>query len=738
MFVRLLLASVIVAVQTAALVAGPVRGRSFDLTTQIVQISDGSDVTSGTVVVKVSKDGGAQATATNAASHLGGGQWKVTLTPAEMDAASVGVQISETGSYTTNQTILTEQPLPFNRWVARYDGSLGGDLLTTFSRNASTVDGVGTTVAANVPRFLQSNRSVASLLDFRATGVALVNTSQLLSGGYDLDGDSIVVAADTAGTIVKFIEVKPSGAAAIISTTANTALPGAGGGIVYNVKGARVIFGTTIVHAQRTNGSVIEGITLFVTQDNGVTWSRVENSAADGGGFNLPKPTAYGSNADTINRGREWSTSIFPEGGIDAAGNFNPNDIWFTWTDYLQSGGATPKGWQCGIVRLTRSDRTQPFTIGKSRVLDERWEATASSNFHGHTVGLTGNGLFVLGNGDSEKLHAFHTFQIDHATYETASITKTYDWFGEVAPTATNGRSCPQMSAMFPGRNGVILGSNDTWQSPILQINNAATSATACDISSPITIQGDAQGGAFYRGWGNIWAQWNPDPSGSGGEYVVGGFDAIPDVMRHYSEDGINWASLNNCDNYENQHVLCGEYIAIVRASDEVVMLARKPKVQTVNPLMLAPGADNLLTNVAPNDGAATSGGNTRSLVNWTNGEFRFASGGGLVPNAPKVPAPFPNPIYVYLGCESTTSNAHGSIYSQASGNTINTGTNYLAGTFALAPLGTKAIGRFTGRVGTAGATNDSTAELGPMMDRSKGYWTPFAICDNPDRKSVV
>lgn len=732
MLARLFLAAIIVATQTAALVAGPIRGRSFDLTTQIVQISDGSDVTSGTVTVKVSKDGGAQATATNAATHLGGGQWKVTLTPAEMDAASVGVQIAESGSYTTNHTILTEQPLPFSRWVARYDGSLGGNLLTTFSRNATTVDGVGTAVAANVPRFLQSDRSVASLLNFQATGVTLVNTSILVGGGYDLDGDSILVATDTGAANIKFIEVKPDGSAALLSTTAATALPGAGGGTTYRIRGARVIYGTTIVHAERTVSSVIEGMTLFITQDNGATWSRVENSSTDGGGFNVPKATAYGSNADTIQRGREWSTSIFPEGGIDADGNFNPNDIWFTWTDYLQAGGATPKGWQCGIVRLTRDSTAEHFTVGKSRILDERWEASAAANCHGHSVALTGNGLFILANGDVEKLHALHTYQIDHDSYETAAITETNDWFGEVAPAATNGRSCPQISMMMPGRNGVVLGSNDTWQSPVLQINNATTSAEECDISSPLTIQADSNGGAFYRGWGNIWAQWNPGLNGRGGEYAVGGLNATPDVMRHYSEDGIHWASLNNTDGWEQGHVLCGDYIAVVRSSDEVLMLAKKPKVQTVNPLMLAPGADNLLTSAAPDNGAATSGGNTRSLVNWTNGKFVFASGGADVPNAPKVPAPFPNPIYVYLGCESTTSNAHGSIYAQASGQTWTTGTNYLAGTFAFAPLGTKAIGRATVRVGTAGATNDSTAELGPMMDRSKGHWTKFSLCDNP------
>ncbi len=51
-----------------------------------VATADGSPVTSGTPVVYLSKDGAAQATSTNTATHLGNGVWILDLTQAETNA----------------------------------------------------------------------------------------------------------------------------------------------------------------------------------------------------------------------------------------------------------------------------------------------------------------------------------------------------------------------------------------------------------------------------------------------------------------------------------------------------------------------------------------------------------------------------------------------------------------------------------------------------------------------------
>jgi hypothetical protein len=69
--------------------------------------SDGSLVSSGTPVIYITKDGGAQAAATNAAVSEGGGQWSVVLTAAELNATTVGVMIVESGSAPVSYQLAT-------------------------------------------------------------------------------------------------------------------------------------------------------------------------------------------------------------------------------------------------------------------------------------------------------------------------------------------------------------------------------------------------------------------------------------------------------------------------------------------------------------------------------------------------------------------------------------------------------------------------------------------------------
>ena len=51
-----------------------------------IAVADGSPVTTGTPAVYLSKDGNAQATATNTATHAGNGLWQLELTQAETNA----------------------------------------------------------------------------------------------------------------------------------------------------------------------------------------------------------------------------------------------------------------------------------------------------------------------------------------------------------------------------------------------------------------------------------------------------------------------------------------------------------------------------------------------------------------------------------------------------------------------------------------------------------------------------
>lgn len=84
-----------------------IRGVSQAIKFVLRDITDGSLVTAGTPVCWVTKDLAAQAAATNAAVHLGNGQWSLTLTAAELTAEVVGVLITESGSAAVDREIVT-------------------------------------------------------------------------------------------------------------------------------------------------------------------------------------------------------------------------------------------------------------------------------------------------------------------------------------------------------------------------------------------------------------------------------------------------------------------------------------------------------------------------------------------------------------------------------------------------------------------------------------------------------
>ena len=57
----------------------------------LLNASDGSAITSGTVTGKITKDGGTQGAVAGSFVHEGNGQWSVNFTATEMDADVVGL-----------------------------------------------------------------------------------------------------------------------------------------------------------------------------------------------------------------------------------------------------------------------------------------------------------------------------------------------------------------------------------------------------------------------------------------------------------------------------------------------------------------------------------------------------------------------------------------------------------------------------------------------------------------------
>lgn len=80
-------------------------------TVGMIDASDGSAITSGTVNGYVTKDGGTQTALTNSLTHEGNGQWSVNLTAAEMNADVVGLTFTHSSGIPQYFTIKTVSKL---------------------------------------------------------------------------------------------------------------------------------------------------------------------------------------------------------------------------------------------------------------------------------------------------------------------------------------------------------------------------------------------------------------------------------------------------------------------------------------------------------------------------------------------------------------------------------------------------------------------------------------------------
>ena len=153
-----------------------------------IATADGAAVTTGTPTVYLSKDGAAQATSSNTASHLGNGVWVLDLTQAETNAAHLSAVM-----VLTNAVNSFAQAFPVVQADFKADVSaLALSRHYTFN-NSSASDYVDVTlnndVATNFPKVqkaivrLKISGSVASSSDWR---LKLHPPSGGPSGGFDL------------------------------------------------------------------------------------------------------------------------------------------------------------------------------------------------------------------------------------------------------------------------------------------------------------------------------------------------------------------------------------------------------------------------------------------------------------------------------------------------------------------------------------------------------------------------
>jgi len=156
-----------------------------------IATADGSAVTSGTPVVHLSKDGGAQATSTNTASHLGNGVWVLDLTQAETNADNLSAVM-----VLTNAVNSFAQAFPYV--LADFKANVTG--LSTFDPAADAVANV-TLVGTCTANTDMRGTDNASTFDPAADAVANVTLVATCTTNTDMRGtdNANTTAPDNAG-----------------------------------------------------------------------------------------------------------------------------------------------------------------------------------------------------------------------------------------------------------------------------------------------------------------------------------------------------------------------------------------------------------------------------------------------------------------------------------------------------------------------------------------------------------
>lgn len=611
------------------------------------------------------------------------------------------------------------------RWLAKFDGVARGNLPVTHTRNKATTDRNGRAVPIDAIRFAPEPRVAIGNVEWIDTGYDCGTTANLLATGDSAEVQPngkpkrLSVLMDQTGSTLRILEIDDVNLAVKgeLSRTAWSALPGAPTA-TYLPRSAAIGCGLIVVQAQTTIGGVIVGHTYFASQNEGVTWTRVPTV---GGGLYMPAPAASSPAMDANPRGGQWGMRIFPVGGVDANGRFNTNDLMICWADYCigQIGVHEPRLAQFGAFRATRP-APGLYTLGNNRELFSRYSASYASNLHGHAIGLTGDGVFIAANGDSNGKTAFHAIEIDLDEYETATPVVT-EVFGELAASGTVGRLAPQMFGMVPAPGGDIIGGNDTWPSVGLRIRNMASATDRFDLESILWQERDSKTGNYFSGHENFVANCYLGADGVVKGYTIGG-PANENVCRHLSLDGVNFGQMNNSDAVEEHHFIAGDCLIAVASSNETLMMARMPGVKALRPAEVASGANNYLTATSTDYSItpATSP-NTRRVVRWDGSRTVFASDSTAVPNASPNPPPFPDPYGMWMGNESAATYLHGAGYLSDSGDNLTIGSGHVGVTMALENLGTKAVGHSSFKVGASGIGADCTAEQGHKPDASYG-----------------
>lgn len=603
--------------------------------------------------------------------------------------------------------------------VINYDGAVTGGF-PTFSRNVAAPDEAGTLQSANARRFAARDRYIPGAVAW-SEAVDLGGTCTIVGSGPDDDGTPLFVVKHQGATQVDVYSLAGSDET-LENSTLYSELPTATGTRTFTLKGACVHHGLIVITCERKLSGTTEGITLFTSQDRGATWSSIDH---DSGGTDIPQisgaPTLVGC-------GREWGKcQAFPSGGIDADGNYSLLEAFFIGVDYCHKGSPQPSGGQCFLFRATRPDTSTSWTVEDTRLIYERWQTNYDVyGCHVHTAWVAdpqNNQGVIVSLGDSSPNNRMDYIAIDLDNYLSATPVLTEAWHGEYSSSTDVAKYSPQPVSAVPGPGYCTLASGDVDFGIVLKIDAAPSASSDPSLTYVVTQIKPSLGGINWDGSEPLWLGWYPGRGYASGNFDTNDWSSSLDPTKHYSPDGIQWSQIPGVENSVNSVMcLCGDWLISVRSSDDMLMVAELPKYTQCKPLLIAPGAANLMTEFTERTAPAT--GNTNVAVNWSVEDgYTYDSDGSAVPNAPSAPPPDPNGILREIAAVGTTNYAVGHYWYQESGSTID-GTGNVASPAWLHVLDPTAEATLSNVLGVSGDYYNSERAFS-FADNNKWHAVP-------------
>lgn len=535
-----------------------------------------------------------------------------------------------------------ESPLNLEDWQSViFDSGISGTLPFTFSRDAETIDTAGNPVGVDEPRFGES-----TLLTEPGTWAPVlggINEAVVIGSGWDHDGVTpLAVLWEVRTARMTFIRGEDYSTANTFTLARLDLARNTVSGYRYVPQGTVVYEGLVAVITQRerqvgTNSWVVEGISFFYTQDYGQSFQRVEQV---GGGYDVP--AIAGGVSEGMQRSREWAfTNAFPETSVD-----DRLGAWFPWADYLQQTG-NPKGGQIGLFRARRPEVGQPWVVEPNVLVYEAWYPEDAGGFHAHTAGMFADGLVSFWGDVSYRNRMVRHVAADLENYTTTTWTHEENFQGGWSPANAQVHLLGnQATSAAPGPNfGEVLVVGDEQVELIMKVQAPDELGEKAIISN---LRGSFPGGALgnsFSGRLSLFLQHLP-----GVGYVATELSrAAPGTNGlMYSPDGENWTQLLNLG-VSNKHFYGNKVIFNYQGTLHALELPTSSN--TLTPLMISPGGQNLVTS-NPIQKAVTPAGNTARRVLYIDGVYVYQDSLQPLDVQPNGPPPVAEgmPMWEFVG----------------------------------------------------------------------------------------